>query len=232
LDSADISWRRSFCASCAMAQPASRQVLHGGRCCIGCGCQSWHPPELDDGLREDECLAKRYICEGCEHHLSFHECGVNVCGKKLMKKDAVGNSVFDSDGQEVVLGTCQCTRFIPDPSSKSQKLCHGCSHHTSFHLAQMAPVAARRVSGKSTPSSGLFGESQSQVFPPSVDVPLNQGPTNSSTPKSTTPLSGPVGKKQRTGDDELAAPNQDWVASFTGNNNVLISCMVCLLVFV
>jgi hypothetical protein len=96
-----------------------------------------------------------------------------------------------------------------------------------IHLGQMAPVAARRESGKSS-QSPLFGESQSHVCPPSVDIPIN----NSSTPKSTTPLSAPVGKKQRTAgtavDDELAAPNMDWVSSFAGKFNVSWHCHVAL----
>lgn len=131
-----------------MAQPSS-EVLHGGLCAKGCGCQSWHPPELDEGLSTEALLAEKYKCEGCEHHLSFHSCGVDVCGKKETKKDPIGNTVFDSDGQEVVLGTCKCSRFIPDPLSKGQKFCHGCRHHASFHLAEKTPVGARGGPGKS-----------------------------------------------------------------------------------
>lgn len=197
---------------------AAGSVLRGGECTRGCGCQQWHPPELDLGITEQERLALKYICEGCDHHLSFHSCGIDACGKKLMKKDAVGNSVFDSDGQEVVLGTCKCSRFIPDPNSKGQKFCHGCTHHTSFHLTQTAPVGVRRVPDKSLPSPPFFGESQSQILPPSLENQVPQCPSVS-TPHSATPASAPVGKKQKTSPEPLFVleePNNDWVSAFTG----------------
>jgi hypothetical protein len=200
-----------------MAQTAPQgQGLHGGKCSTGCGCQSWHPPDVDDSLTPAESYAQKFLCDGCDHHLSYHYCEIDVCGKKLVKKDTGGNSVIGGDGEEVVLGTCKCTRFIPDPTSKGQKSCHGCSHHTSFHLAQMAPVGVRRISGRSQSSLGLFEESQSQVLPPSISLPVHEAPSHGTPPNSTTPMSAaPAGKKQKT-NVEQAVPNMDWVSSFRG----------------
>jgi hypothetical protein len=204
----------------AMASHGASEGLKGGVCQVGCGCQAWHPPDLE-GLADNDVLDFKYSCDGCEHHLSFHQCGVHVCGKKIMRRDVHGTPVYDELGAEVVQGTCKCTHFIPDPNSKGGKFCHGCKHHTSFHLAQMAPL--RHGQGgpplptvvSALPGSGGGGEFSSQHAsqgPAAVDL------SESHTPKSTTPTGGPSKKKHKTSLEpgDIQAPVLDWVEALPG----------------
>lgn len=171
--------------------------LKSGACTQGCGCQTWHKPEDSDSK----------LCDGCMHHLCYHSLGIDTCKWQLLKRDDEGEPVQGPDGLDIVLKRCKCSKWF----NGNKKLCDGCCHHVSYHVA--LPHAKKADS--TSPPQGQSSRQASRLDVPACSQDVHEvAPQRTKDSANLDDVSRPTSSKV----EEL---NPEWVKAYAGE----LSCL-------